>query len=56
MKVGGSETGDPEAAGDSLTWQGEDFAWLSLSGDMLRFVAASDPGVGGLLVSTYKNF
>ncbi len=56
MKVGGSETGDPEAAGDSLTWQGEDFAWLSLSGDMLRFVAASDPGVGGLLVSTYENF
>ena len=56
MNVEVSATGDPEAAGDNLTWQGEDFAWLSLSGDMLRFVAASDPEVGGLLVSTYQDF
>ena len=49
MNVGAPEVSEKEA-----TWQGEDFAWLLLSGDTLRFIAASDPEVGNLLVSTYE--
>ncbi len=48
--------GEPSAAGKSVTWRGEDFAWLSISGDMLRFIAASDPEVGDFLVSNYDDF
>ena len=37
-------------AGDS----GEDFAWLSVAGDTLRFIAASDPAAGAELVAFYE--
>ena len=52
----GMNVGNPEVSPESVTWRGEDFAWVSLSGDVLRFVAASVPEVGDLLVSTYQDF
>lgn len=33
---------------------GEDFAWLSVAGDTLRFIAASDPAAGAELVAFYE--
>ncbi len=58
MNVGAPEASESsevsEASEEKVTWQGEDFAWLHLSGDTLRFIAASDPEVGNLLVSTYE--
>lgn len=33
---------------------GEDFAWLSVEGDTLRFIAASDPAAGAELVAFYE--
>jgi len=44
---------DPTASDYTATWSGEDFAWLSLAGDTLRFVAASDPAAGAELVAFY---
>ena len=38
------------SAGDG----GEDFAWLSVAGDTLRFIAASDPAAGAELVAFYE--
>ncbi len=48
------DVGSPEVSPESVTWRGEDFAWVSLSGDVLRFVAASVPEVGDFLVSAYS--
>ena len=54
MNVGEPETsGDTSASGYSITWSGEDFAWLKVEGDTVRFVAASDPAVGEELVAFY---
>ena len=54
MNVGEPETsGDTSASGYSVTWSGEDFAWLKVEGDTVRFVAASDPAVGEKLVAFY---
>ena len=54
----GMNVGEPEVSGDTVTWSstgdGEDFAWLSVEGDTLRFVAASDPAVGAKLVAFYE--
>ena len=47
-------SGDQTASDYTATWSGEDFAWLSLAGDTLRFVAASDPTVGAELVAFYE--
>ncbi len=47
------DVGAPEVSEDKATWRGEDFAWLHLSGDTLRFIAASDPEVGGYLATAY---
>ena len=33
---------------------GEDFAWLSVAGDTVRFIAASDPAAGAELVAFYE--
>ena len=54
MNVGEPETsGDTSASGYAVTWSGEDFAWLKVEGDTVRFVAASDPAVGEELVAFY---
>ena len=49
-----AESGDATASGYSVTWSGEDFAWLKVEGDTVRFVAASDPAVGAELVAFYE--
>ena len=55
MNVGEPETsGDTSASGYSVTWSGEDFAWLKVEGDTVRFVAASDPTAGEELVAFYE--
>ena len=67
MNVGEAETsGDSAESGDtaefsnatasgySVTWSGEDFAWLKVEGDTVRFVAASDPAVGAELDAFYE--
>ena len=55
MNVGEPETsGDTSASGYSVTWSGEDFAWLKVEGDTVRFVAASDPAAGEELVAFYE--
>ena len=55
MNVGEPETsGDTSASGYSVTWGGEDFAWLKVEGDTVRFVAASDPTAGEELVAFYE--
>ena len=52
---GGPETsGDATASGYSVTWSGEDFAWLKVEGDTVQFVAASDPAVGAELAAFYE--
>lgn len=54
MNVGEPETsGDTSASGYSVTWSGEDFAWLKVEGDTVRFVAASDSAVGEELSAFY---
>ena len=54
MNVGEPETsGDTSASDYTVTWSGEDFAWLKVEGDTVRFVAASDPAVGEELVAFY---
>ena len=54
----GMNVGEAEVSGDTVTWSstedGEDFAWLSVEGDTLRFVATSDPAVGAKLVTFYE--
>lgn len=58
----GMNVGEAEVSGDTVTWnageggagEGKDFAWLSVEGDTLRFVAASDPAVGAELVAFYE--
>ncbi len=54
----GMNVGEAEVSGDTVTWSstedGEDFAWLSVEGDTLRFVATSDPAVGAKLVAFYE--
>ena len=47
-------SGDQTASDYTATWSGEDFAWMSLTGDTLRFVAASDPAAGAELVAFYE--
>ena len=42
------------SAEDGDSGEGKDFAWLSVEGDTLRFVAASDPAVGAKLVAFYE--
>lgn len=55
MNVGEPEiSGDTTASGYSVTWSGEDFAWLKIEGDTVWFVAASDPAVGAELVAFYE--
>ena len=49
-----AESGDTAASGYSVTWNGEDFAWLKVAGDTVRFVAASDPAVGAELAAFYE--
>ena len=49
-----AESDNATASGYSVTWSGEDFAWLKVEGDTLRFVAASDPEVGAELVAFYE--
>ena len=46
--------GDTAVSGYTATWSGEDFAWLSVAGDTLRFIAASDPAAGAELVAFYE--
>ena len=46
--------GDQTASDFTATWSGEDFAWLQVAGDTLRFVAASDPAAGAELVAFYE--
>ena len=54
MNAGEMEvSGDTTASDYTATWSGEDFAWLSLAGDTLRFVAASDSATGAELVAFY---
>lgn len=54
MNVGEPEiSGDTSDSGYSVTWSGEDFAWLKVEGDTVRFVAASDPAVGEELAEFY---
>ena len=54
MNVGEPETsGDTSASSYAVTWSGEDFAWLKVEGDTVRFVAASDPAVGEKLAEFY---
>ena len=48
-----AESGDTSASGYTVTWSGEDFAWLKVEGDTVRFVAASDPAVGEELAAFY---
>lgn len=48
-----AESSDTSASGYAVTWSGEDFAWLKVEGDTVRFVAASDPAVGEKLVAFY---
>lgn len=43
-----------DSAGEGNSAEGKDFAWLSVDGDTLRFVAASDPAVGAKLVAFYE--
>ena len=64
----GMNVGEAKVSGDTVTWsaaeegsaeegnseEGKDFAWLSVEGDTLRFVAASDPAVGAKLVAFYE--
>ena len=45
---------DTTAPAYTATWSGEDFAWLSVAGDTLRFIAASDPAAGAELVAFYE--
>ena len=47
------DVGAPEVSEREATWQGADFAWLNLSGDEVKFIAASDPEVGDYLLTTY---
>lgn len=42
--------GPQETSGDALVFSGEDFAALTRSGQGLRFVAATDPAVGRMLL------
>ena len=51
--TGESSSGEG-SAGDGDSGEGKDFAWLSVEGDTLRFVAASDPAVGAKLVAFYE--
>lgn len=51
---GPAASDDTAASGYSVTWSGEDFAWLKVEGDTLRFVAASDPAVGAELAAFYE--
>ena len=46
--------GDTAVSGYTATWSGEDFAWLSVAGDTVRFIAASDPAAGAELVAFYE--
>ena len=46
-------SGDTAASGYTATWSGEDFAWLQVAGDTLRFVVASDPTAAAELVAFY---
>ena len=46
-------SGDQTASDYTATWSGEDFAWLQVAGDTLRFVVASDPEAGAELVAFY---
>ena len=46
-------SGDTIASDYTATWSGEDFAWLQVAGDTLRFVVASDPEAGAELVAIY---
>ena len=46
-------SGDQTASDYTATWNGEDFAWLQVAGDTLRFVVASDPEAGAELVAFY---
>ena len=51
---GDTTASDDTAASDyTATWSGEDFAWLQVAGDTLRFVVASDPAAGAELVAFY---
>lgn len=45
---------DTTASSYTATWDGEDFAWLKVEGDTLRFVIASDPATGAELVAFYE--
>ena len=49
-----AESDNATASGYSVTWSGEDFAWLKVEGHTLRFVAASDPAVGAELAAFYE--
>ena len=49
-----AESDNATASGYSVTWSGEDFAWLKVEGDTVRFVAASDPAVGAELAAFYE--
>ena len=46
-------SGDQTASDYTATWSGEEFAWLQVAGDTLRFVVASDPEAGAELVAFY---
>ena len=50
----GEGTSEEGSAEDGDSGEGKDFAWLSVEGDTLRFVAASDPAVGAKLVAFYE--
>ncbi len=47
------DVGEPDMSGNTTTWSGADYAWLSISGDYVRFIAATDPEVGVLLADHY---
>ena len=49
----GEGTSEEGSAEDGDSDEGKDFAWLSVEGDTLRFVAASDPAVGAKLAAFY---
>ena len=51
---GAAVSGDTITATYTAIWNDEDFAWLSVEGDTLRFVAASDPAVGAELMAFYE--
>jgi hypothetical protein len=48
---------EPDAAldGDAVRFVGEDFAKVSRSGDIVMFLAASDPAVGPVLEAAYSS-